>query len=303
MLLGRLGAWLGSTLAPGRLSARGIERGADAAERGQAMIRRSAVAGSFYAGTRERLRLQVEDLMPRGATRERAIGAVVPHAGYIYSGKVAAAVYARVEFPESFVILGPNHTGLGAGAAIMTYGQWETPLGPVPIDQELGKAILAHSSVLEEDHLGHLREHSIEVQLPFLQYFQQAFAFVPICLFSHEYAACHDVGQAVAGAVRASGKRVLVVASTDMSHYVSRDEAAAKDRKAMDAILALDPEGLHRVVRREGISMCGFHPTAAMLVAAKALGATQADLVMYTDSGEVTRDLHQVVAYAGLLVR
>ncbi len=267
------------------------------------MIRRSAVAGSFYAGTRDRLRLQVEDLVPKGATPEKAIGAVVPHAGYMYSGRVAASVYARAEFPETFVILGPNHTGLGAGAAIMTYGQWETPLGQVQIDHELGKAILANSSVLEEDHLGHLREHSIEVQLPFLQYFGRSFGFVPICLFSHEYAACQEVGQAVAKAVRESGKRVLIVASTDMSHYVSRDEAALKDRKAIDTILALDPESLHRVVRREGISMCGFHPTTAMLVAAKVLGATRADLVTYTDSGEVTRDLDEVVAYAGLLVQ
>jgi hypothetical protein len=267
------------------------------------MIRQSAVAGAFYAGTRDRLHLQVEDLLPRTATPEKAIGAVVPHAGYMYSGRVAAAVYSRVEFPETFVILGPNHTGLGAGASIMTYGQWETPLGRVQIDQEIGKAILTNSSVLEEDHLAHLREHSIEVQLPFLQYSGRPFGFVPICLFSHEYATCQEVGQAVAKAVRESGKRVLVVASTDMSHYVSRDEAGAKDRKAIEAILALDPEGLHRVVRREGISMCGFHPTTAMLVAAKFLGGTHADLVMYSDSGEVTRDLDEVVAYAGLIVR
>jgi len=267
------------------------------------MIRRSAVAGSFYAGTRERLRLQVEDLLPRAATREQALGVVVPHAGYMYSGRVAAAVYAQVEFPDTFVILGPNHTGLGAGAAIMTYGQWETPLGSVPIDTELARTILANSSVLEEDHLGHLREHSIEVQLPLLQYFERPFRFVPICLFSHEYAACLDVGQAVAKGVREAPTRALLVASTDMSHFISREEATAKDRKAIDAILALDPEGLHRVVRREGISMCGFHPTTAMLVAAKALGATRADLVMYTDSGEVTRDLQEVVAYAGLVLR
>jgi hypothetical protein len=267
------------------------------------VIRRSAVAGSFYAGTRERLRLQVEDLLPRGVAREPAIGVVAPHAGYMYSGKVAGAVYSRVEFPDVFVILGPNHTGLGSGAAIMTSGQWETPLGKVPIDADLGKTILEDSSVLEEDHLGHIREHSIEVQLPFLQYVERPFSFVPICLFSHEYAACQDVGQAVAKAVREAGRRVLLIASTDMSHYISRDEATQKDRKAIDAMLALDPEGLHRIVRREGIGMCGFHPTTAMLVAAKALGASRADLVMYTDSGEVTRDLQEVVAYAGLIVR
>lgn len=280
-----------------------LEPGGNFWGKGEAMIRRSAVAGSFYAGMRDRLRLQVEDLLPKGVAREQAIGVVAPHAGYMYSGRVAGAVYSRVEFPDTFVILGPNHTGLGAGAAVMTYGQWETPLGSVRIDAELGKAILAHSSVLEEDHLGHLREHSIEVQLPFLQYFERPFTFVPICLFSHEYAACQDVGQAVAKAVREGGKRVLLVASTDMSHYISREEATVKDRKAIDAILALDPQGLHRVVRKEGISMCGFHPTTAMLVAAKSLGATSADLVMYTDSGEVTRDLNEVVAYAGLVIR
>lgn len=271
--------------------------------KGEAMIRRSAVAGSFYAGTRERLRLQVEDLFPRAATQTQAIGVVVPHAGYMYSGRVAAAVYSRVTFPDTFVILGPNHTGLGAGAAIMTYGQWETPLGCVRIETELGKAILANSSVLEEDHLGHLREHSIEVQLPLLQHFERPFSIVPICLYSHEYAACQEVGHAVAKAVRQAETRVLLVASTDMSHFISREEAMAKDQRAIDAILALDPEGLHRVVRGEGISMCGFHPTTAMLVAAKALGATGADLVMYTDSGEVTRDLQEVVAYAGLVIR
>jgi MEMO1 family protein len=267
------------------------------------MIRRAAVAGSFYAGTRERLRLQVEDLLPQGVVPEPAIGVVSPHAGYLYSGRVAGAVYSRVAFPDAFVILGPNHTGLGVGAAIMTYGQWETPLGSVPIDSGLAKAILGRSSVLEEDHRAHLREHSIEVQLPFLQCFGKPFSFVPICLFSYEYAACQNVGQAIAAAVGQAGRRVLLVASTDMSHYISREEATAKDRKALDAILALDPEGLHRVVRGEGISMCGFHPTVAMLIAAKALGATRADLVMYTDSGEVTRNTDEVVAYAGLIIR
>ncbi len=267
------------------------------------MIRRAAVAGSFYAGTRERLRLQIADLLPREVKPEPALAVVAPHAGYLYSGRVAGAVYSRVEHPETVVILGPNHTGLGAGAAIMTYGQWETPLGPVPIDAELGKAILGHAPILEEDHLGHLREHSIEVQLPLLQYSGRPFSLVPICLFSHEFAACQNVGQGIAAAVRQTRKRILLVASTDMSHYVSRDEAGTQDRKAIDAILALDPERLHRVVLHEGISMCGFHPTVAVLVAAKALGASSAELVMYTDSGEVTRSLEEVVAYAGLIIR
>jgi len=267
------------------------------------MVRRAAVAGTFYAGTRERLRVQVQDLLPAGSGLTPAVAVVAPHAGYVYSGRVAGAVYARVEIPECCVILGPNHTGLGPGASIMVSGQWETPLGTVPIDTELARAILEGSAILEEDQVAHLREHSVEVQLPFLQQRETPFRFVPIVLYSHEYAACVDVGQAVAEAVRRSGKRVLLIASTDMSHYVSRATASAKDRQAIDAILALDPEGLHRVVRREGISMCGFHPTTAVLIAAKALGATAAELVQYTDSGEVTRDVREVVGYAGLIIR
>lgn len=267
------------------------------------MIRRAVVAGTFYEGSRERLRTQVAHLLAPDVTPEEVIGVVVPHAGYVYSGRVAGAVYSRVAWPESWVILGPNHTGQGLDASIMTSGEWETPLGPVPVDGELAKAILGHSTVMGEDPLSHAREHSIEVQLPFLQIRGEPFCFVPISLYRHEYAVCQEVGQALAAGIRQVGKRVVLVASTDMSHYVSRTEAAAKDRKALDAILALDPEGLHRVVRREGISMCGFHATVAMLVAAKALGATSAELVKYTDSGEVTGDTSEVVAYAGLIIR
>ena len=266
------------------------------------MIRRAMVAGSFYGGTRERLRAQATDLIMGGVPQVRAVGAVVPHAGYIYSGKVAGAVYSRLAFPEVFVILGPNHTGLGAGVAIMTYGAWETPLGQVPIDTDLARDIQRNSQIIEEDHLGHQREHSIEVQLPLLQAFGLPFSFVPICLFSSEYAACQDVGLAIAEGVAGSDRATLVVASTDMSHYIDQAQAKIKDQQAIDAILALDAERLHRVVRREGISMCGFHPTAAMLIAARELGATSAGLVSYATSADVTKDYSSVVAYAGLIV-
>ncbi len=267
------------------------------------MIRRAVVAGSFYVGTRERLMAQVGDLIKVDAPKVRAIGAVVPHAGYAYSGKVAGAVYSRLAFPEVFVILGPNHTGLGAGAAIMTYGAWETPLGRVSIETDLARLIQRHSKILDEDHLGHQREHSIEVQLPLLQSFDLPFSIVPICLFSSEYAACQDVGVAVAEAVAVSDRATLVVASTDMSHYVGQEQARLKDRKAIDAILALDPERLHRVVRSERISMCGFHTTVAMLVAAREVGATSAELIDYATSGDITKDYSSVVGYAGLIIR
>lgn len=266
------------------------------------MIRRAAVAGSFYPGTRELLRAQAADLITWDLQTVRAIGAVVPHAGYLYSGRVAGAVYARLTFPDVFVILGPNHTGIGAGVAIMADGTWETPMGQVPIDTELARAILQNSRTIEEDDLGHRREHSIEVQLPLLQACGRPFSFVPICLFSSEYAVCQDVGLAVAQAIAGSDRSVLMVASTDMSHYVSREQAKAKDHLAIDAVVACDPQRLHRVVRREGITMCGFHPTTALLIAARELGATSGELISYATSADVTRDDSSVVGYAGLIV-
>ncbi len=267
------------------------------------MIRRPAVADLFYAGNAKALHPQVEDLLPRGEERAAAMGVVVPHAGYIYSGAVAGAVYARLDPPESCAILGPNHTGLGAAAAIMTSGTWETPLGEMTIDTELARAILDRSRALEEDDRAHRKEHAIEIQLPFLQVLFPDVPFVPISLMSHEYGACRDIGQAVAEAISASRKQVLLIASTDMSHYISRELAERKDRMAIDAILDLDPERLHATVLRERISMCGFHPTTAMLVAAKTLGASRGELVRYATSGDVTKDYSSVVGYAGLIIR
>jgi hypothetical protein len=267
------------------------------------MIRRAAVADLFYAGSANALRPQVKDLIPEGGAKTKALGVVVPHAGYTYSGAVAGAVYARLDPPESCVILGPNHTGLGAAAGIMISGTWETPLGEVEIDTELARAILDRSRILTEDDQAHRKEHALEVQLPFLQVLFPALPFVPISLMSHEYGACHDVGQAVAGAVQASGKRVLLIASTDMSHYISRELAERKDRMAIDAMLDLDPERLHNTVLRERISMCGFHPTTAMLIAAKVLGANKVEMVRYSTSGDVTKDYSSVVGYAGLIIR
>ena len=267
------------------------------------MIRRAAVADLFYAGSARALRPQVKDLVPEGEEKTAAVGVVVPHAGYIYSGAVAGAVYARLDPPESCVVLGPNHTGLGAAAAIMISGTWETPLGEASIDTELARAILDRSRVLEEDDRAHRKEHAIEVQLPFLQVLFPDLPFVPISLMSYEYGACRDVGQAVAEAIQASGKRVLLIASTDMSHYISRELAERKDRMVIDAMLDLDPERLHATVLRERISMCGFHPTTAMLVAAKALRASRGELVRYATSGDVTKDYVSVVGYAGLIIR
>ncbi|MBI3080196.1 MAG: AmmeMemoRadiSam system protein B [candidate division NC10 bacterium] len=266
------------------------------------MIRRPAVAGTFYPGTARALRGQVEDLLARGP-RERALAAVAPHAGYMYSGRVAGEVYGALEPAEVYVILGPNHTGLGAGAAIVTEGTWATPLGEMAIETALARAIRQASDVLEEDDLAHLKEHAIEVQLPFLQLQDPAPTFVPSCLMSHEIAACQDVGAAVAEAVAAYPKRVVVVASTDLNHYEPQAVAERKDGLAIEQMLALDAVGLHRTVRQNRISMCGFHPTTAVLLAAKALGATAARLVRHMTSGDVNHDYSRVVGYAGIIIR
>jgi hypothetical protein len=260
------------------------------------------VAGTFYAGTGERLEEQVKALLPAGVSRQRAVGAVAPHAAFLYSGRVAAAVYARLEPPATLVILGPNHTGMGAAAAIVREGAWATPLGEVGIDEALARAIAEASPLLEEDQRAHREEHSIEVQLPFLQVLMPEAAFVPICLMRQDLASCREVGRAVAVGVRRTGRSAVIVASTDMSHYVPRAVAERKDRQAISAMEALDAEGLLTVVRGERVSMCGPHAAAAALVAAKALGAARGQLVRYATSGDVSGEDHEVVGYAGLLL-
>jgi AmmeMemoRadiSam system protein B len=275
------------------------------------MLRKPAVAGYFYEGSEKSLQRQVEGFILSGAERIRALGVVAPHAGLMYSGVVAGAVYSRVELPASVVLIGPNHTGLGAGVSLMAKGSWETPLGTVGIDEELAAAILARSPRIRDDSLAHLREHSLEVQLPFIQYFKQDVRIVPIQMLDVRLETCLEVGRALAEAVKASGMRsaecgksgVLIVASSDMTHYESAREARDKDEKAIQEMLRLDPEGLYRTVRDLSISMCGFGPAVAMLTACNALGATRAELVKYTNSGEVSGDLEKVVGYAGIVIQ
>ena len=273
------------------------------------MSRQAAVAGYFYQGTAEGLRRQVEGYLVPGAERVKALGILSPHAGLLYSGSVAGAVYSRIEMPDTYVLIGPNHTGLGAPVSIMTSGSWETPLGTVAINETLADAIKEKSSFIHEDSLAHMREHSLEVQLPFIQYLKDPFTIVPIQMLDTRLDTCRAVGTAVAEAIKEKGQgaggkghEVLIVASSDMSHYEPASAAKEKDHKAIDHLLKLDPEGLYRTVRDLGVTMCGFGPAVAMLVACKALGATGAELVKYTNSGEVSGDYDQVVAYAGVVV-
>ncbi len=267
------------------------------------MVRRAVVAGQFYNGTEKSLREQVRKYVDERAKKEEVIGALAPHAGFMFSGEVAGAVYSRIVFPETFVILGPNHTGAGLPSAIMTKGKWQTPLGEVEIDSDLAGEILANSKSLGEDERAHSYEHSIEVQLPFLQYLGKDFKFVPICVSHLDLGACRDIGKAIAKAIKEGKKRVIIVASSDLTHYEPQEEAKRKDKVALEAVIKLDPEGLFAKVEDYRISMCGVIPTTIMLIASQELGAKKAELVKYMTSGDVIGDFSQVVGYGGVLIK
>jgi predicted class III extradiol MEMO1 family dioxygenase len=294
------------------------------------MLRHPAVAGQFYKGSPDALKKQVEAFIDTAAGRRKTIGILSPHAGLIYSGSVAGAVYSGIELPDTFVLIGPNHSGLGTPVSLMAKGNWETPLGVVTIDEALAAAILSRSPRIREDALAHLHEHSLEVQLPFIQYFKSNFKIVPIQMLDTRLETCLEVGRAVGEAIKErsqepevrsqeseqgknptphaeprtlNSERPLIVASSDMSHYENASVARGKDFKAIEQILKLDPEGLHRTVKDNSITMCGFGPAVAMLVAARILGAVKAELVKYTNSGEVSGDYEQVVGYAGIVIR
>ncbi len=268
------------------------------------MLRRAAWADQFYPGLPQRLRQELEKHLA-GESQEKIrepIGCLAPHAAYVYSGAVAGAVYSRLELPDRAIVLGPNHTGRGAPLAILSEGSWETPLGRIPIDAALARALRQQCHLLFEDQHAHRQEHSLEVQMPFLQKLQPRLEFVPIALGTDAFEALELLGNGMAEAIRNYPRRVLMVASSDMNHFESDERTRIKDRHAIDQVLALDPRGLYDTVRRERISMCGYCPTAAMLIAARRLGATQAELVRYATSADASGDYSRVVGYAGMVV-
>ena len=263
-----------------------------------------AVAGTFYEGTPERLRAQVDACFAANATpaqKERFIGAVVPHAGLMYSGHVAAAFYGLAELPKRFVILCPNHTGAGHFAAINREGAWRTPFGEAAIDARLADALMAKTNLLAEDASAHAREHSLEVQLPFLQQLVPDFTFVPICLGAHRYDYAEEIGRAIAEVLK-DERDVAILASSDLNHYEDQQSTLRKDQLAIDQVLALNPRELWRVVDEYDVSMCGFIPTTTMLVAANELGASSARLIKHATSGDINGDYSHVVGYASILV-
>jgi len=266
------------------------------------MVREPAVAGHFYPANPERLRADLDSYLPAGK-KIRAVACMVPHAGYVYSGQVAGAVFSRVDIPASCIVLGPNHTGRGHPLAIMTEGAWRTPLGELPIDSDLAQKLIQEFPALSEDSAAHRSEHAIEVEIPFLQVCRPGVKFVPIAIGTGQLVLLEELGRSLAEVLTKSKDPALIVASSDMNHYEDDVTTRVKDRKAIEKILALDAAGLYETVMNESISMCGFGPAVAMLTAAGRLGAQKAELVQYATSGDVSGDRKVVVGYAGVIIR
>ncbi len=266
------------------------------------MNRRPVVAGQFYPASPSQLRAIIGQLVDSNVARGDVIGLVSPHAGYVYSGPVAGAVISRIKFKDTFIIMGPNHTGMGKPLSIMTQGTWGTPLGEVEIDSELSKKILATSDNLQDDSSAHQHEHSIEVQLPFLQYFKKDIKIVPIVLAHSTGDIYKEVGKDIARAVNDLNREVVIIASSDMTHYEPQESALSKDTRAVEAMLDLNEDELLKRVDELAISMCGYAPVVSLISATKELGANGAELVKYQTSGDISGDYSSVVGYAGIIV-
>ena len=265
------------------------------------MARLPVVADRFYPGDPTVLRQTLADFIPSVRDRVAAKAVIVPHAGYVYSGAVAGETFSRVQVPETVIIFGPNHHGRGEPVAMGT-DDWSMPFGEVHFAVDLGGAILKDSEVIVADNQAHQFEHSLEVQVPFLQFLQKKLSIVPIVVSHISYEQCRQAALEIVRAIKAYNRPVLMVASTDMTHYETRESASLKDHLALQHIVNLDPQGLYNTVVTNRISMCGVIPTVITLLAAIGLGAKNADLVRYTDSGEASGDTSQVVGYAGLVI-
>lgn len=266
------------------------------------MQRQPVVAGQFYPGNEQQLRTVLSRLIPDCSSPQPVAGIVSPHAGYIYSGAIAGQVYSRIAVPATVLIIGPKHHAAGAAAALYPDGEWLTPLGQTAVNSPLNALLLKHSPYLQPDTAAHQHEHSLEVQLPFLQYLKPDVTICALCLGHGDYAAIRDIGQSIAAAIQEFGEDVLIVASSDMTHYESAAEARRKDQQALERVLALDGRGLLDVCQQQRITMCGAVPAAVMIEAALKAGAHRAEMVAYGSSGDVTGDNRQVVGYAALTV-
>jgi AmmeMemoRadiSam system protein B len=266
------------------------------------MQRQPVVAGQFYPGSFQKLKSTLVALVPESSSKKHVYGIISPHAGYVYSGAIAGQLYAQIKIPRTVLIIGPSHTGAGAPVALYPDGEWLTPLGMVPINSRLNSLLLNHVSYIQSDGVAHQHEHSLEVQVPFIQYLCPEVSISAICLGRGDYLALSEIGKGIAEAIREYDADVLIVASSDMTHYESADSVRLKDGLALDKVLAFDVKGLLEICQRRHITMCGVAPSAVMIEAARELGATVAEVVAYGNSGDVSGDNQQVVGYAGVTV-
>lgn len=267
-------------------------------------IRSSAVAGQFYPGEKAALQQTIQKLAGSGfenKKRQKVLAVVSPHAGYVYSGAIAAETLARIRIPETVILLGPNHTGQGSPIALST-ATWEGPLGSVPVDQEFAATILSETEYIKKDELAHCHEHSLEVQIPFLQVAQPNLSIVPITISHISYKLVETIGHALARCIKKSGKDILILASSDMTHYEPREVAKQKDHLVLEKLAEMQPEILYNTVIENKITMCGIMPVTISLIASLDAGATKTELVRYSDSGKISGDPQQVVGYAGVLI-
>jgi hypothetical protein len=267
------------------------------------MKRMPIVAGQFYKGDNKSLEAEVSSMIPSTSkSLTNAIGVISPHAGLIYSGAVTGELLSRVVITDTVIIIGPNHRGLGERFAIDSNTQWVIPTNTFDVDHDLAKKLLKSCKLLSLDSQAHTYEHSLEVQLPFIAHFNKDAKIIPICVMNATIEECKEIGEAIAQVIKKSKKNILIIASSDMSHYVSEKVAKHKDNLAIERVLALDPAGLYEVVHREKISMCGIISSTIMLFASLALNVTLAELVKYMTSGQVSGDYDHVVGYAGIMV-
>jgi MEMO1 family protein len=266
------------------------------------MLRLPAVAGQFYPGNPRALAVAVENYTRQEPVqaKERVRACLVPHAGYIYSGAVAGAVFSRIALTRKILLLGVRHYPRGEALAILSEGMWRTPLGDAPVDSVLAQRLREECPALREDNEAHSREHSLEVELPFLQVLDPGFSFVPVAVGTLRPQELKELGEGIARVLAESPEEILIVTSSDMNHYEDDETTRQKDQIAIDRMLKLDPAGLYEVCRDKRISMCGLGPAVAMLTAMHELGAKTAQLVRYATSGDVSGNRDAVVGYAGM---
>ncbi len=269
-------------------------------------IRKPAVAGYFYPATKEDLLQVVKSFINAQSIKEECISAICPHAGYIFSGPTAGLVYSTMIIPETVILIGPNHSGYGEPFAVSDVDYWNTPLGNIKVDTEVSKALIYESRYLEADNVAHSQEHSLEVQIPFIQFLSQKTQIVPIALSGYiDNPAWIEIGDSIANVIKKyqDVKKITIIASTDMNHYETEEITQEKDNYAIEAILSLDEEMLIERIAEKNISMCGYGPVIATIVASKTLGAKKATLINHTTSGHKNRDYSQVVGYVGITIK